>query len=61
MDDYFPTWRYLKYIKFSYMVKYGFKNFKIWIMKIFYKLHMFRAFLKVYNFMISKLKIDIKW
>jgi hypothetical protein len=30
-------------------------------MKVFYKIHIFRAFLKLYNFMINKLKIDIKW
>lgn len=61
LDDYFPTWRHLKYLKLSYMVKHGFGNFKILIMKNIYKLHMFRIFLKIYNFMISKLKIDIKW
>ncbi len=61
LDDYFPTWRNLKYLKLNYMLKFGFKNFKLWIMKIIYKLHMFRCFLKVYNFMINKLKIDIKW
>lgn len=61
LDDYFPTWRNLKYLKISYMFKHGFKNFKIWVMKVFYKIHIFRAFLKLYNFMINKLKIDIKW
>ena len=43
------------------MIKHGFGNLKILIMKNIYKLHMFRIFLKIYNFMISKLKIDIKW
>ena len=61
LDDYFPTWRHLKYLKLSYMIKHGFGNLKILIMKNIYKLHMFRIFLKIYNFMISKLKIDIKW
>ena len=61
LDDWFPTWRYSKFIKLSYMFKYGFNNLKIWIVKMCYKFHLFRAFLKVYNFMITKLKIDIKW
>ena len=61
LDDWFPTWRYSKFIKLSYMFKHGFNNLKIWIVKMCYKFHLFRAFLKVYNFMITKLKIDIKW
>lgn len=61
MDEYFPTWRYSKYIKLSYMMKHGFGNFKLWVVKQFYKFHLFRCFLAVYNFMITKLKIDIKW
>ena len=60
LDDYFPTWRYSKYIKFTYVVK-NHTNFKLWVVKVFYKLHLFRLFLKVYRFMIDKLKIDIKW
>lgn len=61
LDDWFPTWKYSKFIKLSYMFKHGFNNLKIWIVKMCYKFHLFRAFLKVYNFMITKLKIDIKW
>ena len=56
----FPTWRKSVYTKLSYVLKYH-CNFKLWVVKIFYKLHLFRAFLCVYRFMIDKLKIDIKW
>lgn len=62
LDDYFPTWRHCKFIKLSYMFKRkSFDKLKIWIANCFYKLHMFTLFLKVYNLMITKLKIDIKW
>ena len=60
LDDYFPTWRRSKFIKLGYVIKNKI-NFKLWVVKIIYKLHLFRAFLVVYRFMIDKLKIDIKW
>lgn len=60
LDECFPTWKHSKYIKLSYVVK-EHTNFKLWIVKIFYKLHLFRVFLTLYRFMIDKLKIDIKW
>ncbi len=60
LDDYFPTWRSSKFIKLGYVIK-NKSNFKLWIVKIIYRLHLFRAFLVVYRFMIDKLKIDIKW
>ena len=60
LDDYFPTWRRSKFIKLGYVIRNKI-NFKLWVVKIIYKLHLFRAFLVVYRFMIDKLKIDIKW
>ena len=60
LTDYFPTWKNSKFIKLGYVIKNRI-NFKLWIVKIIYKLHLFRAFLVVYRFMIDKLKIDIKW
>lgn len=61
MDDYFSTWRHLPYLKLSYILSHGKTNLKLWVMKLIYKLHLFRAFLCVYRFMINKLGIDIKW
>lgn len=60
LDDYFPTWRHTKYIKLSYVIK-NHMNFKLWIVRTVDRMHLFRAFLTVYRFMIDKLKIDIKW
>lgn len=62
LDDYFPTWRHCKYIKLSYMLKkHNLDKLKFMIVNWFYKLHIFRMFLWLYNFMITKLKVDIKW
>ena len=36
-------------------------NTKVAIMRMVYKSGLFRLFMNIYNFMISKLKIDIKW
>lgn len=57
----FPLWRKSKYLKFLYVIKNKGKNFKLWVVSKFYKLHMFKLFLAIYKFMIDKLKIDIKW
>lgn|SRR5574344_192914 len=57
----FPTWRKSKYLSMWYCIRHGFANVKVAIMKKVYVLHMFGLFLKFYKFMISKLKIDIKW
>lgn len=57
----FPMWKKSKYIKLSYVLKNHGKNMKLWIVKTFYKIHMFKLFLVMYKFMIDKLRIDIKW
>lgn len=58
MNKYFPGW---KKIKIKQTNKYTFKSFSIWVLKIMYKLNISIIFFKLYNFMISKMKIDIKW
>ena len=60
LDNNFPTWRNTKYLKIFYCLKHK-SNMKVAIMRKVYKSGMFRAFISVYNFMINKLKIDIKW
>lgn len=61
LNNTFPKWRKSEYLTLKYMIKNGFDNLKLWIVFWFYKLHLFKAFLSVYRFMIDKLKIDIKW
>ena len=60
IDANFPSWRKSKYLKLSYCIK-NKSNVKVAIMKKVYKSGLFKIFLSLYNFMINKLKIDIKW
>lgn len=57
----FPRWKKSKYIKLSYVITHKGANFKLWIVKIFYNLGLFRLFISVYKFMIKKFGVDIKW
>jgi glycosyltransferase involved in cell wall biosynthesis len=61
LDEEFPLWRKNKYIKHKYVRKNKGSNRKLWIVRQFYRFHLFRPFLAVYSFMINKFKIDIKW
>ena len=61
LKKYFPKYLKSKYIKLSYVLKNKGVNFKLWVVKIFYKLKLFKLFLKVYKFMITTFKKDIKW
>lgn len=61
LDDNFPAWRKSKYLKLSYCFGHKFTNFKLAIMKKVYVLHLYRAFLAVYKFILKTFKIDIKW
>ena len=56
----FPLWKKSKYLNLFYSIKHH-ANIKLAIIKKVYVLHLYRAFLAVYRFMIDKLKIDIKW
>lgn len=60
LDTNFSSWRKSKYLKLSYCLKHK-SNKKVAIMRKIYKSGLFRPFLAIYNFMINKLKIDIKW
>ena len=51
---------FIEYLKLSYCMKHK-SNTKVAIMRKIYKSGLFRIFLALYNFMINKLKIDIKW
>lgn len=60
LNSNFSSWTKSEYLKLSYCMKHK-SNVKVAIMRIVYKSGLFRPFLNVYNFMINKLKIDIKW
>lgn len=61
LDREFPIWRKSKYLKLTYSISHKFSNFKIAFIKKIYVLHMYRAFLAVYKFILKVFKIDIKW
>ena len=57
----FSTWKKSPFLKFSYSFKKGFKHIGLWGISKMYKLHLNMLFIKIYRFMIDKLKIDIKF
>lgn len=61
LNENFPKWKSNKYMKLSYVITHKGANFKLWVVKIFYKLGLFRLFISMYKFMIKKLGVDIKW
>lgn len=61
LDENFPTWRRSPYINARYAFSRGGALAKLWVVKKVYRLHLMRAFLAVYRFMIDNLHVDIKW
>lgn len=61
LNENFPTWRKNPFLTFSYSCKKGFKHFALWAVSKMYILGMPMVFIKIYRFMIDKLKIDIKF
>lgn len=57
----FPGWRNNRYIKLKYIIHNKGTNMKLFVVRQFYRLHIFKLFLVLYKFMINNLKIDIKW
>ena len=61
LDDNFSTWRKSPFLKFSYSIKRGIKHIGLWGISILYKFNMPMVYIRVYRFVVDKLKIDIKW
>lgn len=61
LDTNFGTWRKSPFLKFGYSIKKGFKHVGLWGISIMYKMNLSLLFIKIYRFMIDKLKIDIKF
>lgn len=57
----FSSWRKSKYLSIWYSITHKFSNVKVVIMKKIYIMNLYSLFLKIYKFMINKMKIDIKW
>ena len=61
LDKEFPLWKNNKYITHKFVKENNGANKKLWIVRQFYKMHLFPLFLGCYSFMINKCKVDIKW
>ena len=61
LDDNFGTWRKNPYLKLSYSIKKGFTHVGLWGISKLYKWNMPMIYIRLYRFMVDKLKIDIKW
>lgn len=61
LNKYFPLWKRNKYYSLGYVLKHKKKNIKIHISYFFYRIHMFKLFIRTYNFIITKFKFDVKW
>ena len=60
LDREFPLWRKTKCLNIIYTIR-NRSNLKVAIMKKVYVLHLYRAFLRIYKWILKTFKIDIKW
>ena len=61
LDKNFSAWRTTPFLKFNYCFKKGIKYIAIWFVTKLYKMHLGIIYIKLYRFVVDKLKIDIKW
>lgn len=61
MDKNFENWRKSPFFKFGYSIKRGFKHFSLYIVSKFFKWGIPMIYIRMYRFLVDKLKIDIKF
>ena len=61
LDENFETWRKSPFLRLGYSLKKGFTHIGLWGISKLYKWNMPMVYIRLYRFMIDKLKIDIKW
>lgn len=61
LDNTFSTWRGTPYIGIQSGMKNGIKGIGVWGCRLLYKWNLFILFIKFYEFIQKKLKLDIKW
>lgn len=61
LDENFGTWRKSPYLKLGYSLKRGFTHTGLWGIAKLYKWNMPMVYIRMYRFMIDRLKIDIKF
>ena len=57
----FSKWRKSKYLNITYSLTHKGANLKVAIVKKIYVMHLYKAFLAVYKFILKVFNIDIKW
>lgn len=61
LDKNFKTWRNSPFLKFRYCAKKDFKHIGLWGISKLYKFNIPIVYIRLYRFMVDKLKIDIKF
>lgn len=61
LDDNFSNWRKSPFLTLRYSLKKGFKHIAFWGVSLFYKWGIPMVYIKIYRFLVDKLKIDIKF
>ncbi len=61
LDAEFPGWRTSPCLRISFLLRHRGANRKVYLMRWVYRLHLTRLFFRVYNGMIQRLGVDIKW
>ena len=61
LDKNNPLWRNNKYIKLNYIFNNKGTNSKLYIVQRIYRMHLMKSFMMVYDFVIKKFNVDIKW
>lgn len=61
LNENFPKWKKNKYYSLKYVIKNKGRNLKLHISYVFYRIGLFKLFIKTYGFITNHFKFDIKW
>ena len=61
LNENFETWRNNPFLTFRYSIKRGFKHIGLWGVSLLYKWNIPMVYIRVYRFLVDKMKIDIKF
>ena len=61
LDENFENWRKNPFLTLKYSLGKGFKHIGLWGVSVLYKLNLQMIYIRMYRFVIDKLKIDIKF
>lgn len=61
LDLNFTNWRKSPFLSFKYSLSRGAKHLALWGVSLFYKLGIPIVYIKIYRFLVDKLRIDIKF